>query len=345
MNAVFEDPAGAACVPEWRNVLPGDSVPQCGDTVYGSDGTALRLIPIPAAANEKTGEGCVYRDDCGGCIKVFYPEKRTELKFRKIEMMLRKAEVLRHQAGALWRRLAWPVGRIYADAACRMPIGYRMRYFGRTEKLHDTIGRLSETAAAKAAVSVSEIVCFAEQAGFRLADALSSRNIRICEETGEAFAIDLDSIEFACGGILFERSVGHDMEFAPERLTESAPEYYTPQEDVWLLQRLLFMMLLNGCTPYMRLHSEGWRTDEINGAYAFPRGIEIKSRYELPLGRDGRYFQAMDRLPAALREAFYHAFSGDGRCFSAENRRSASDWVQIMKAYAARTERLHQCAS
>ena len=331
MGAVFGDPAQAELHTQWRRQMPvPNRMPNEGAEVYNASGRPITLLE--RIGDIVTGEANVYRTEQNGCIKIFFPEKLTEAKIRKIKVMSRSRNAVCAVDPAVFKRMAWPDTVIYADQEGKLPIGYRMRCFQNQNVKKLKISRRNRPDplfAAKLACSVSELANFAENAGFRLTDALSLRNMLYDQQTGAVYVIDMDSAEFAHNGLLYETVVGLEFEYAPERLASGCATYHTAQEDAWQLQNILFQILLSA-QPYLRKGGSDIKEDTVNGNYAFPRGIYQSSPFELP---NENYRNDMMKLPAKLRELFFHSFSGSGECFRAEKRLSAKIWLREMQQY------------
>lgn len=332
---VFEAPCACAAAPpaQWHLPVPtgGAALPREGGIAYTASGRAIQLM---RKIGGTSGEGEVYCDRQGCCVKLFHPASNTILKQQRLLRLVERMPALMLANRGLCRRIALPATPVYADAQQQRMIGYQMPYFAECVPLYKAAHHAGKQTRMALARSVAELAAFAAAQNLILGDTLTLYNLLYHPKTCAVYAIDLDSTEFFAGDMYYPALAGRAEYESPERIGSTPPPAMrTAADDAWALQMVLFLLLM-GFEPYLRLHSDSLSSDVQHGTYAFPRGIAYESPYQLPGGTNGRCAQAVLQWPAPLRELFWQSFSGSGMYFHAAARLTAADWLARIAAYA-----------
>lgn len=317
--------------------LNGEIPMDVGSIVNLSDGIQGRL---GACISEGGAEGKIFRfGEIGGipkCVKILKPNHSTEMKFKKLELMIRNYQKLRDHNPYILDRIAWPEEFVYND--CNEPVGYIMRDFRKlrpfSEFNHDSFPRLIPGLTKKHQIamgkSFAEIVTFMHEHNVILCD-INKKNLMF-DENQQAYLVDLDSAQIADKGFYYSASVGIPEYHSPEHIGKEDYSFlHKPADDVWIMQMLLFSMLTPMADPYATTKSD----DEVeivrNGYYPYQAGDHPAE--SLAEERNGMWHIAISHLPAYLKLHFWESFHGNGKHFAEENRMAASEWLRDMIRY------------
>ena len=324
--------------------LQGALPDRTGQTVYDMDGLPIKLGKSIGGGSE----GAVFLINAPQkCVKILKPDSLTELKLKKIDLMIRAYPNMHEQDPYIMDRIAWPEQFVYNEY--REMVGYIMRFFPNavlfSEFSYDTfphlIPNITKMDQVKMAKNLAEIIDFVHSNHIILCD-MNRRNVMFNCRTQQAYLVDLDSVQVADEHYYYPPRVGTQQFLAPEHaepidVHNNEPVFaydffHTQADDVWALQMMLFLLITPAQDPYSldKPPREEWRVTKEG---MFPFQCAGHGANNLRLGNGGPLHIMYSHLPSYIKTSFWDAFHAEGAHFTADKRRSAFNWVSLMVRY------------
>lgn len=302
-------------------------LPASGHYIYTPAGRRLQLgQPISAG-----GEGTIFATQLPGEVcKIYHPGKLTQLRQRKIELMVsRKIE----RPG-----LCWPT-EIALNSAGEF-VGFLMpRASGRTVQsgmfvkpvLEKNFPHWRRRDLVNLCIAFIEHIEFLHGLNIIVGD-INPLNLLVESDSRQLWLVDTDSFQIEN----FPCPVGTVNFTAPEIQGRSYAEYLRSKEhELFAVATMLFMFLHPGKPPYSQ-QGGGSPMDNIK-AMDFPY-LFVKDEENFP-GKNapqGPWQNIWSNLPYPLREAFHNTFR--------MNRRTpVEEWRRLLLRYRYSLEKGHTC--
>ncbi len=300
-------------------------LPASGAAIRTPSGRHLRL----GAAISAGGEGSIFATDSAGEVcKVYHPHKLSELRRRKIELMVsRRIE----RSG-----LCWPTELALNEAG--EFVGYLMpRASGRTVQssmfvkpvLEKNFPHWRRRDLVNLCIAFVEHIDFLHRLNIIVGD-INPLNLLVGEDSRQLWLVDTDSFQIEN----FPCPVGTVNFTAPEIQGRHYGDYLRSKEhELFAVATMLFMFLHPGKPPYSQ-QGGGSPMDNIKAMdfpYLFIQGEDNFPGKNAP---QGPWQRIWSNLPYPLREAFHNTFR--------MNRRTPIDeWQRLLQRYRYSLEKEH----
>ena len=279
------------------------------------------------------GEGRIYETDLPGFVaKILKPERLTKERVEKLELMVGRGLDWSDPAA---KGICWPQGLLLDEKgtirgyvmprACGRPLGTCL--FVKTER-EDCFPHWDRVDLATLCCATLEKIVLLHEANVLIGD-INQNNILV-EDAEEAFLVDCDSYQvegYTC-------PVGTPHFTCPElQGVDLSTVLRTPDHEHFAVASLVFMILMLGKPPYAQRGGES-PTENIR-RMAFPYPFGKHSRRTAP---QGAWKYIWSHFPYRLKQAFFETF--DLSC-KGKPRRSAEDWLRLMRGYLRSLEKGH----
>ena len=307
-----------------------------GDVVY--DRYEKPIILGGCDPNKSGAEGRIFSYKNNKCIKILFREHITELKIKKLQLMVNAYPEMYHQDAFIMNRIAWPEKIVYNEKG--EEIGYIMRFFSETRPLSDytydefpnIIEGITKTHQVRMAKSFAEIISFMHDNHVILCD-LNTKNVMF-DQSLQAYLVDMDSVQIADTEYYYPTRVGTEELLSPEHIEH--PDNYAflhkEADDVWAMQILLFQILTPAGHPYSTTLNKGLKWIVTHGCFPFQAGTHPAKDY-LRDGKGGIWYNIFSYLPGFLKHAFWNAFEAEGENFHEDDRLPSAKWLAYIKRY------------
>lgn len=335
LNSTAPHPTGAARVQpfalcsqpirEADTQKPVSHLPGSGDTVRLADGAAALLGRQISAG----GEGTIYElPGSQQVCKIYHREKLTQLKQRKIELMVsRRIE----RPG-----ICWP-SQTVSNAVGEF-VGYSMpRATGQTmqstmfvkPRLEQTFPLWTRVDLVNVAGTFIDHIEFLHRHNIIVGD-INPMNLLVTSDSTKVWMVDTDSFQIEA----FPCPVG-TVNFTPTEIQgrNYADFLRTKEHELFAVATMIFMILFPGKAPYSQ-QGGGSPADNIKSKH-FPYRFYAQAGPSAPevSGEDapqGPWQYIWSHLPQNMRQAFFETFR-DGT-----KRTSVAQWTQLLLNYQDR---------
>lgn len=302
-------------------LLPQTALPGEGDEVQVDSARNHSRVTLGKLLGEG-GEGRVYEvlGQPNRVIKVLDAEHRTEHRQAKIKLLTSRPLIA--------KGIGFPVATISnTDGAF---VGYSMpRASGK--ELQATVMRPARFRATypdwtkgdlvDVCISFLEKVSYLHSLNILLGD-INPKNLMV-NANKDVWIIDADSWQLEG----YPCPVGTPMFTAPTMNGEYADRLRTPEEELFAVAVMLFMILITGQHPYNRAGTDGDITRLIEEKI-FPYQLGERKGADQP---EGQWKYMWSHLHPRVKTMFWHTFHGDGDRY--DKRPTADDWLRIFQEY------------
>ena len=304
---------------EENRIIKVDNIP--GEDEYIKAGTfgELRLRRLLGEG----GEGKIYLTDSGHACKIYFKDRLTERRYKKLVLMTdRKIEVrgvcwplaLAHNSNGDFVGYLMPAGEGKPMQKCMFVKPLLEKYFPRWSRYN--LVQLS--------ISLLEKIIELHKFNIFIGD-VNPLNFLI-KSDHELYFVDVDSYQIED----FPCPVGMANYTAPEIQGKDFTKFLrTTEHEYFAIATLLFMVLLPGKPPYSHQGGGNPIKNIKKGQFSYPLGE--KSSEKTPAG-PWRFIWS--HLPYKTKEAFYN-------CFVKQERLNPHQWLDLMKGYKFALEQGH----
>ena len=297
--------------------------PKEGDILISKRGTLVKNIKLYEAISSG-GEGTIYATNfVDGVAKIYKQGKIDKAKYKKIELMISKnlkCEGVCFPIASLFNKKGEFVGYLMKKAKgeilqkCLLTPQLLIKYFPDWKKL-DVV---------KLSLTILKKIKYLHDRNIILGD-INPNNILVVSPE-EVYFVDTDSYQIE----------GYPCPVGTIRFT--APEIQRKRFDTFLrtignerfaVATLLFMIMLNGKSPYSLQGGESQIDNIINGD--FPYAFGEKKNGKAP---DGMWRYVWSHLSWEMKKAFYETFKKGEKYYAENNRLSDEEWIDSFERYA-----------
>ncbi len=311
----FRIESNVAMISEKR--LPAGDKQDTGSSLKCSDGTLVVLGKQLAAGGEGAVFEIVGRSEV---CKLYFPDKLTEARRDKIELMV--------SHGFVRRGICWPLASV-ADAAGVFR-GFLMprasgQPLGHTLFLPHQLQRIRPDWTRKDSVSLALHILYCIEALHRinvLIGDINPQNI-LFAAPDEVYIVDCDSFQvegFPC-------PVGTVNFTAPEIQGQDYGTFLrTNEHELFAVATLLFMILFPGKCPYSHAGGEDGATNIRKMEFSYTSDWSTNPNS----APKGVWMYCWGHLSGPLKRAFAHSFQRD---HFGEPRITVQEWIRLLKRY------------
>ena len=296
-------------------------IPSEGARVHNQTGQSLVLI----RKISEGGEGVIYETDALGVVcKVYHPKCLTDLKRKKIELMISRRI---HHPG-----VCWPLDialnsdgdfvGFYMPKAEGKPVQTSMFVKPVLQKNYPDWMRIDLVSLC---LSFLHHVEFLHSLNILIGD-INPLNLLITRDSSKIWIVDTDSFQvenFPC-------PVGTINFTAPEIQGKNYSEFLrTKENEEFAIATMIFMMLLPGKPPYSQ-QGGGSPAENIKNM-DFPYSFQGDGGRNAP---QGPWFFIWNNLPFRIKEKFDKSFRGNQRI-------KITDWIDVLEDYRRMIQREH----
>jgi rRNA-processing protein FCF1 len=310
-SSSFDSPRTSA------QILPLSVIPTLNDEVTSKQSGKLKLV----AEIGKGGEGSIFTTESKLVCKIYKKEKLTDLLFNKLERMVSREINI--------PGVCWPRDIVYNQQG--EFVGYAMeqargkaiqRAMFVKPLLEQNFPQWDRKNLVDLAITILRKIKALNELNIIIGD-INPLNILI-HSSQEIYFVDTDSYQIED----FPCPVGTVNFTAPEIQGQHFAKFLRTQEhENFAIATLLFMILMPGKPPYSQQGGGN------------PKELIKKQDFSYPLGKQanrkapqGPWRFIWSHFPYQTKEAFYQNFKEN-------QRKTAQEWLGIMKAYAALLQR------
>jgi rRNA-processing protein FCF1 len=292
--------------PVTLSMIPGEN-----DWVSSSRFGRVRLVKKIGDG----GEGRIFLTDGNQACKIYFKQKLTEGKLKKLKLMLK------HPLDT--PTICWPLDLVsntkgeltgyLMPKADGVPMQKAMFV---KQLLRENFPTWTRKSLVKLAINVLEGIKILHDRNILIGDINPLNFLIQTEET--IFLVDTDSYQIEH----FPCPVGMANYTAPEIQGKDFKTFLRKEShERFSVATLLFMILLPGKPPFSQQGGGDPATNIKNGNFSYP--FEDRSNNKTP---EGPWRFIWSNLPYKTKKAFYH-------CFRENQRPSVNEWLSIMKHY------------
>lgn len=291
-------------------------------TLFTRNGSAIELGRELA----RGGEGTIHEtNDKSVLCRIYFPEKRTMDRMRKIELM---------EGRAPSHEICWPRGTVYGDREGTIfrgflmprapeearPLGHTLFIPSRFTARHPRWTRLDS---ALLAGSIVHTIRTLHSLNVLIGD-INPLNI-LMNEDRSIFFVDCDSYQidgYPCpvGSVNFTAPEIHEMH------SHSFEKFLrTKEHELFSVATLLFMIFMPGKSPYSHQGGENGAANIKKKHFPYAIGEQHSDR-----APNGPWQFCWSHLTYDIKAAFHKSFHGK---FSASERVSLDEWLKLIQDY------------
>lgn len=297
--------------------LPDGEKAETGNSLVCSDGTTVVLGKLLAAGAEGAVFEIVGRSEV---CKLYFPDKLTESRRDKIELMVRHRFV--------GRGICWPIASLFNNAGVFR--GFLMprasgKPLGHTLFLPHQFQRMRPDWTRKESVALALHILYCVEDLHRinvLIGDINPQNI-LFAAPDEVFVVDCDSFQvegFPC-------PVGTVNFTAPEIQGQDYGTFLrTYEHELFAIATLLFMILFPGKCPYSHAGGEDGASNIRKMEFSYTSDWSANSN----TAPKGVWMYCWGHLSGPLKRAFAHSFQRD---HFGEPRITVQEWIGLLKRY------------
>lgn len=278
------------------------------------------------------GEGTVYEVNPSLAAKIYHPQMRDEIRYKKIQAMVSENPDI--------KEICWPIDMLFTRD--HQFVGFTMPKINGDEykTLNETVLQLSKESVrrkimpgwdrlslVKTCIAILKMFDEMRKHHIIMGD-INPNNILVTYKNGDnpkVTAVDADSMQFAG----FPCPVGVKDYTSPEiykRLKTDNPEFSTflrtDEDEQYSLANLLFRILMLNISPYNA--KEVGSQDEARKSYNFPYRSGISTGADTP---DGPYRMIWNNTLGAVKDNFTNEFTHTGKSIDPEA------WLEAFNKY------------
>lgn len=165
---------------------------------------------------------------------------------------------------------------------------------------------------------------------------LNANNIFVDTESNYVTLLDADSYQY---GRTYPCNVGVEQYTAPEFLKNHDVRYRSVQNELFVIARILFEILMLVDNPYNSRCATDPITDMLNGTFRYTFAFPSNARQTNLEAPSKDLTIRWGHLTKSLKDAFGNTFHCDGAYWKPENRLGVDAWIDMLTKYKNAIER------